>query len=117
MLVELRCGACGLGLAIPAPGRLGEPSALLRGLPSVAGRDRMNGGETCRDNVRVIPSGPGPEVRFRGEKPPQWSAGRRACFAKHAAPSTRRQMLPSAVPALRSLTCVRGGKETAVPTP
>ena len=26
MLVELRCGACGLGLAIPAPGRLGWPS-------------------------------------------------------------------------------------------
>jgi hypothetical protein len=49
------CGACGLGFALPAPGRLGEPSALLRGLPSVAGRGRMNGGETCRDNVRDHP--------------------------------------------------------------
>ena len=50
-------------------------------------RVRMNGGETCRDNVRVIPSGPDPEVRFRGEKSPQWSAGRRACrVTRHAAP-------------------------------
>ena len=74
-----RCGACGLGFAIPAPGRLGSPSALLRGLPSVAGRDRMKGGESRPDNVRdtppVRPRKHGPEVKNRHK----WSAGRCAC--------------------------------------
>ena len=44
-----------LCLARTVPGALGSPSAPLRGLPSVAGRVRMNGGETCRDHVRDIP--------------------------------------------------------------
>ena len=65
----------------------------------------------------TLPSGPDPEVRFRGEKSPQWSAGRRACrVTRHAAPPKVPELLKR-LSALRSLTCVREEGMTADPTP
>ena len=106
-----RCGACGLGFAIPAPGRLGSPSALLRGLPSVAGRGRMKGGESRPDNVRDIPPVRprkyGPEVKKRHSGAP--GGGR----AGHMARGTFAKVpdVIQRLSALRSLMGVREGKD------
>ena len=87
-----RCGACGLGLAIPAPGRLGQPSGpttrvCLQWLDAGVERKRRKPPWTRGDRS----PGPSPEARPRGEKPPQWSAGRRACrVTRHAAPQGAR---------------------------
>jgi len=111
-----RCGACGLGFAIPAPGRLGSPSALLRGLPSVAGRGRMKGGESRPDNVRdtppVRPRKHGPEVR----QTPRWSAGGCACRS-HGAQHRKVQMKTIAPFGAPLPHAGEGRKERAVPTP
>jgi hypothetical protein len=71
------------------PGRLGPPPVPIAGwgLPSMAGRGRTEGRRQCRldrGEVRLVRSSP--EERSRGEKRHKWSAGRRACLARHAAP-------------------------------
>ena len=74
----------------------------------MAGRGRMNGGETCRDNVRdtppVRPRKYGPEVR----QTPWWSAGRRACRVTRHAASPKVPELLKRLSALRSLTLREG---------
>jgi hypothetical protein len=70
--------------------------------------------KAARDMRGPEPSSPAPEARSPGWKTPPWSAGRRACFSR----STRRlrqgaRLIRSALPALRSLTCVREKQEEA----
>src|ERR1043165_4407926 len=99
MLAEQGVAPAAWDFAIPAPGRLGSPSALLRGLPSMAGRDWMKGGESRLDNVRdnppVRPRKHGPEVR----QTPQWSAGGCAC-RQHG---TQHRKVPEATQRLSAL--------------
>src|SRR6185295_1378286 len=87
------CGACGLGFAIPAPGRLGWPSGpttrvCLQWLDEGVERRRRK----PHGHVGVMPPGPSPEVRLRGAKtPPVERREASALIAKRAAPSTRCQ--------------------------
>ena len=113
------CGACGLGFAIPAPGRLGRPSGpttrvCLQWLDEGVERRRRK----PHGHVGVMPPGPSPEVRLRGAKTPPVER-REACalIAKRAAPQGAR-LRRLRLSALRSLTCVRDkGKEGANPAP
>ena len=63
----------------------GTPRAAVRsyyeGPPSLAGRERMKGGESRLDQ-ECVHLHPLPEERPRGEKSPQWSAVGRVPFAK-----------------------------------
>jgi hypothetical protein len=74
----------------------GRPRVAVRphygGLPSMAGRVRMNAGESPRDQVASAPLHP--EVRPRGRKSPRWSAGRRVPSprARRASDAERRKL-------------------------
>ena len=63
--------------------RSGTPRVAVRpyyeGLPSMAGRGTEQRRRKPHGHVGTRSPGPSPEARLRGEKPPQWSAGRRAC--------------------------------------
>jgi hypothetical protein len=59
----------------------GRPRVAVRAhygaLPSMAGRARTRGGESCLAREGEEPSVQWPEERPRGQKSPRWSAGRR----------------------------------------
>ena len=69
-------------------GRLGPPPVPIAGweLPWLDVDGLKGGANAGWIGARSGSSVRLPEERSRGEKRHQWSAGRRACFAKHAAP-------------------------------
>ena len=74
-------------------------------------REWNESGGSRHGHVGARSPGPSPEARPRGEKPPQWSAGRRSVpVTRHAAPPQGARPRRSAFPALRSLTWVREGR-------